>query len=145
MVPSLSFFARPLQSWAFSCLRRHLHSRPLLAPTVPSLSCPSCLQNQYHLGDFYTTKFGCQDKIQPWQPLEHSLCVLIPRKHFPEDSTSLMMLSSQSPLTSQLQLTNIDYYRNAKASLSGASLLLTTTASSVPANLNCSILIQNNK
>jgi hypothetical protein len=33
-----------------------------------------------------------QHKVQPWLSLEHSLCVL--RKHFPEDVTSVMLVSS---------------------------------------------------
>lgn len=53
----------------------------------------SCLQNQYHVGDSYTTNFGCQHMIQPWPPLEHSLCVLTLGKHFPKDFTSKVITS----------------------------------------------------
>lgn len=96
---------------------------PEAAPSLMASSDPSqcqasaALHDQHYLGDPYPTKFGCQDKIHPRQPLKHSLCVLSLRKHFPEDSTTPLLFSSQSPLTSQLQLTSIDSYSNAKASL----------------------------
>jgi hypothetical protein len=37
---------------------------------------PSCLQNQYHLGDPYTLQSPAAAGLQPWLSLEHSLFVL---------------------------------------------------------------------
>ena len=37
---------------------------------------PSCLQNQYHLGDPYTLPSPAAAGVQPWLSLEHSLFVL---------------------------------------------------------------------
>lgn len=40
---------------------------------MPSLRLPftpSYLQNQYHLGNLYPTKYDCQHKVQSWLPLE---------------------------------------------------------------------------
>ena len=44
----------------------------------PQLLCvtPSCLQNQYHLGDPYTLPSPTAAGVQPWLSLEHSLFVL---------------------------------------------------------------------
>jgi hypothetical protein len=54
---------------------------------------PSCLQNQYHVGDSYTllspaAARGTTLAISG----TYSLCAL--RKHFPEDFTSMMLVSS---------------------------------------------------
>ena len=54
---------------------------------------PSCLQNQYHLGDSYTLPSPAAARnttlaISGTQPL----CAF--RKHFPEDVTSMMLVSS---------------------------------------------------
>lgn len=53
----------------------HLHRWLFLAShsAKPQLffMIPSCLQKQYHLGDS-----GCQYKVQPWSPMEHSFPVL---------------------------------------------------------------------
>jgi hypothetical protein len=57
---------------------------------------PSCIQNQQHLGDSYTTKFSCQLKVQPRLPLEHSGYVLTMRTHFPEGFISVPLASSSS-------------------------------------------------
>jgi hypothetical protein len=45
------------------------------------------------LGDFYTMKFVCQCKIQHWPSVEHNFCVLTLKKHFPEDFTSVTLIS----------------------------------------------------
>ena len=44
----------------------------------PQLLCvtPSCLQNQYHLGDPYILPSPTAAGVQPWPSLEHSLFVL---------------------------------------------------------------------
>jgi hypothetical protein len=44
----------------------------------PQLLCvtPSCLQNQYHLGDPYILPSLAAAGVQPWLSLEHSLFVL---------------------------------------------------------------------
>jgi hypothetical protein len=54
----------------------------------------SHLQNQHHLDNSYTTNLGCQHKEQLWLRLEFSFCVLTLRKYFPEDFTSVMLISS---------------------------------------------------
>jgi hypothetical protein len=66
-------------------------AKPQLQSTIPS-----CFQNWYHLGDSHTTKFSCQHKVQCLLPLEDSIL----RKHFPEDFTSMILLSSSSLLVS---------------------------------------------
>jgi hypothetical protein len=77
-------------------LRLHLHQWPSMAShsAKPQLLCvtPSCLQNQYYLGNSYTLPGPATAQVQPWLSLEHSLCAL--RKHFPEDVTSMMLVSS---------------------------------------------------
>lgn len=50
-------------------LRLYFHQWPLLTsqgikPQLLSMI-PLSLQNQYHLDDSYTTKFGCQYEVQP--------------------------------------------------------------------------------
>jgi hypothetical protein len=77
----------------------------------------SCLQNQHHLGDSSMIKSHCQQKIHHWPPLEPSVCVLSVRKYLAEDSTSMMWVSSESLLISQLQLTSINCASKAKGLL----------------------------
>lgn len=78
----------------------HLHRWLFLAShsAKPQLffMIPSCIQNQQHLGDSYTTKFSCQLKVQPRLPLEHSGYVLTMRTHFPEGFISVPLASSSS-------------------------------------------------
>jgi hypothetical protein len=78
-------------------LRLHLHQWPSMAShsAEPQLLCmtPSCLQNQYQLGDSHTlpssaTSRGITLAISGTRPL----CAL--RKHLPEDFTSMMLVSS---------------------------------------------------
>ena len=61
-------------------LRLHLHQCPSMAShsAKPQLLCvtPSCLQNQYHLGDPYTLPSPTAAGVQLWLSLEHSLFVL---------------------------------------------------------------------
>jgi hypothetical protein len=54
--------ARPLQSWAFNCHRDCTFTNGLSwSIPVPSISSYLfMLQNQYHLGDSYVIKSGCQ-------------------------------------------------------------------------------------
>lgn len=59
---------------------------------------------------------SCKPEKQAQQPLGHSICVLILSKHFPEDFPSVPLVSSQSEVISQPQLTNTDYPRQAKVS-----------------------------
>jgi hypothetical protein len=77
-------------------LRLHLHQWPSMAShcAEPQLLCmtSSCLQNQYHLGESYTlpspaTAQGTTLAISGIQPL-------CSQKHFPEDVTSMMLVSS---------------------------------------------------
>lgn len=65
------------------------HHCPFLAshnakPQLLSMTL-SCVKKQCHLGNSYT-KLGYQQESQDWPFLEHRFCVLILRKHFPEDS-----------------------------------------------------------
>jgi hypothetical protein len=73
-------------------VRMHLHQWPLLVSHGAKLRLfsmtPPCHQNQYHLGDSYTTS------------TVSSFCVLTLRKQFPEDVTSATLVSSKSPLIS---------------------------------------------
>jgi hypothetical protein len=78
-------------------LRLHLHQWSSMAShsAKPQLLCltPTCLQNQYHLGDSYTLPSpaaarGTTLANSGTQPL----CAL--KKHFPEDVTSMMLVSS---------------------------------------------------
>jgi hypothetical protein len=78
-------------------LKLHLHQWPFLASHSAKLQLlfmtPSCLQNQYHLGDFYilpssTAAQGTALAITATQ----LLCAL--RKYLPEDFTSVMLVSS---------------------------------------------------
>jgi hypothetical protein len=60
-------------------LRLHLHQWPSMAshsvePQLLFLT-PSCLQNQYHLGDPYILPSPAAVGVQPWLSLEHSLFV----------------------------------------------------------------------
>ena len=76
---------------------------------VPSLCrTPSCLQNQYHLGDSYMwpSSAATQGTILAISGTQF-LCPL--RKHFLEDFTSMMLVSSSSLLISQLQLTSFNF------------------------------------
>ena len=77
-------------------LRLHLHQWPSVASHSAQSELlyviPSCLQNQYHLGNSYHYQVLLQHEVQLWLSLEHSLCAL--RKHFPEDVTSMMLVSS---------------------------------------------------
>jgi hypothetical protein len=78
-------------------LRLHLHQWPSIPShsAEPRLLCvtPSCLQNEYHLGDSLTHyQVPLQHEVQPWLSLEYSLCDS--KKHFPEDVTSVMLVSS---------------------------------------------------
>jgi hypothetical protein len=78
-------------------VRLHLHQWPSMdshsaKPQLLSVT-PSCLQNQYHLGDSYTLPSpaaaqGTTLAISGTQPLYAF------RKHFPEDVTSMMLVSS---------------------------------------------------
>lgn len=84
VVPSLKFFAWPLQSWPFSVIEV-APSPVLLAsyrakPQLLSVT-PAFLQNQFQLGDFFITKFGCQHEVQPWVFLKQLICAP------PEDSS----------------------------------------------------------
>jgi hypothetical protein len=78
-------------------LRLHLHQWSSLTSQTakPQLifMMPSCLQNQYHLGDSYTlpstdAEGGTTLAISGTQ----LLCAL--RKYFPEDFTSVILVSS---------------------------------------------------
>jgi hypothetical protein len=77
--------------------RLHLHQWPSMAShsAKPQLLCmtPSCLQNQYHLGNSFTllspaAARGTTLAIYETQPLR------VFRNHFPEDVTSMMLVSS---------------------------------------------------
>jgi hypothetical protein len=57
---------------------------------------PSCLQNQYHLGDSFITSSGYQHEVQPWPPLEHSFFVLSENTSQKIYFISLMLVSSSS-------------------------------------------------
>lgn len=92
IVSSLSFFAWPLQD-CLDCqlqlVSLYLHQWPSMTShsAKPQLHDQSCLQNQYHLGDSYTlpspAAAGGRTQL---------LCAL--RKHFPEDFTSVVLVSS---------------------------------------------------
>ena len=61
-------------------LKLHLHQWPFLASHSAKLQLlfmtPSCLQNQYHLGDPYMLPSPAAAGVQHWVSLEHSLFVL---------------------------------------------------------------------
>jgi hypothetical protein len=70
------------------------HTKPQLLSMVLS-----CLQNQYYLGNsYYQVQLPAGSTTQT--PLELNFCVLTLRKHFPEDFTSVMLVSSSSSSSS---------------------------------------------
>lgn len=63
---------------------------------------PSGLQNQHHLGGFYTTKFGCQQETLHWPLLEHIFCELTLRNtslrfHLSDAGLFLFSAGSSAP------------------------------------------------
>jgi hypothetical protein len=98
MVPSLNFFARPLQSsninynWGcnfISGLSLASHS----AKSQLFSMIPSCLQNQYHLDDPYTLPSSAATRGTA-MVISGTQLLYVLRKHFPEDFTSVMLVSS---------------------------------------------------
>jgi hypothetical protein len=81
MTPSVVSHYLQLHQWPF--LASHSAKPQLLTMT------PSCLQNQYHLADFYTLPTAAAAQAISGTKL---LCVL--RKYFPEDFTSVILVSS---------------------------------------------------
>ena len=78
-------------------LRLHVHQWPSMPShsAEPQLLCvtPSCLQNQYHLDDSYTLPSTAAAQGTTLAiSVTQLLCAL--RKHFPEDFTSVMLVSS---------------------------------------------------
>jgi hypothetical protein len=55
---------------------------------------PSYLQNQCHLGDFYTIEFNFQCKVQPKPASGTQLLAVTLKKHFPKDFTPMILVSS---------------------------------------------------
>jgi hypothetical protein len=54
---------------------------------------PSCLQNQYHLGDSYTLPSPAAAR-DTTLAISGTQLLRAPRKHFPGDFTSVMLVSS---------------------------------------------------
>lgn len=75
---------------------------------------PSNIPSQHHIGDSYTTKFGCQQEVWPWPYLEHSSYVLTFRNHFfirfHLNDACLIVI----PTISQLLVTSTEHLRKTK-------------------------------
>lgn len=107
-----------LQSWGshgnWDCTDLHQWlllalMKPQWLYTASSILHPSCHQNQCCK---HITKLGWQLERHPQPSLDHSLCVLTPRKHFLKDFTSVMKVSclitpnSPVPVEQKLQILN---------------------------------------
>lgn len=73
-----------LQGWLPSFFQ--VEAEPAMECQISVLFWDTCiLQDQYHLGKFYTLLFtSCyQFAVQPWSSLDHSFHEVNPRKYFP--------------------------------------------------------------
>ena len=101
--------------------RLHFHQQSLLGflqelqpchpvPASAALYDLSGHKSQYCLSDSYPTKLA----VQTWPLLQHSFCMLTLRKHFPEDFTSMMLVSLLITVESSVQLSSIPCPSKAK-------------------------------